>query len=220
MYTPSLLFGISASLDALLVGISYGLRGIRVRLRQNLAISLVTLLGTCLSVGLGNRLADFLPEEAGNCAGSMVLILLGLYTAVKAFLPLRRREVREAKRRSARLPVGPGCRLFCGPGLQPSGRRALPTRRDCRGRPPCLVPQEVLTLSLTLSLNNLSAGLSASLAGLALVPAAVASFVCSVLFLFSGNRLGAAPALQLAGRIADPLSGLLLIGLGLVQFLG
>ena len=33
---PSLLFGISASLDALMIGIGYGIRGIRIRLWQNL----------------------------------------------------------------------------------------------------------------------------------------------------------------------------------------
>ena len=75
---------------------------------------------------------------------------------------------------------------------------------------------EVLTLSLTLSLNNLSAGLSASLAGLALVPAAIATFVCSVVFLEGGNRLGGCRMLQLAGCAAEPVSGILLIGLGMV----
>ena len=66
MITASLLFGISASLDALLVGVSYGIRGIRIRLWQNLAISLVTLLGTCLSVGLGHRMAAFLPDSVSS----------------------------------------------------------------------------------------------------------------------------------------------------------
>lgn len=41
---PSLLFGISASLDSLLVGIGFGLRRVRIRIWQNLVISLVTLL--------------------------------------------------------------------------------------------------------------------------------------------------------------------------------
>ena len=58
MFTIALLFGVSASLDALLVGISYGIRRVRIRLWQNLAISLVTLLGTCLSVGLGQHLSS------------------------------------------------------------------------------------------------------------------------------------------------------------------
>ena len=46
MLIAPLLFGISASLDALLVGIGYGLRKVRIRLWQNLTISLVTLAGT------------------------------------------------------------------------------------------------------------------------------------------------------------------------------
>lgn len=56
MFFASLLFGISASLDALLVGIGYGIRGTRIKLWQNLVISLITLLGTCLSVGLGHKI--------------------------------------------------------------------------------------------------------------------------------------------------------------------
>lgn len=83
---------------------------------------------------------------------------------------------------------------------------------------PCLKLTEVLILSLTLSLNNLSAGLSASLAGLTLLPAAVSTLACSVLFLFAGNRLGRNPVLQLAGKGAEPISGGLLIGLGVMQF--
>ena len=84
MLIAPLLFGISASLDALLVGIGYGLRKVRIRLWQNLTISLVTLVGTCLSVGLGHRLAVLLPEAVGAYGGSLVLILLGLYYVVKS----------------------------------------------------------------------------------------------------------------------------------------
>ena len=64
MITASLLFGISASLDALLVGVSYGIRGIRIRLWQNLAISLVTLLGTCLSWDTGWPLSSLILSAA------------------------------------------------------------------------------------------------------------------------------------------------------------
>lgn len=191
MIPASLLFGISASLDALLVGVSYGIRGIRIRLWQNLAISLVTLLGTCLSVGLGHRMAAFLPDSVSSCAGSLVLVLLGLYYIskwVKTFLKNCQKE--------------PGA--DCCTASLPEPAAGL--------RPP-----EVLALSMTLSLNNLSAGLSASLAGLPLIPAAISTLVCSVLFLAAGNRLGGHSLLQLAGRATDLLSGLLLIGLGLVQ---
>lgn len=203
MLIASLLFGISASLDALLVGISYGIRQIRILLWQNLAISMVTLLGTCLSLRLGHRLAAILPGGIGIYAGSLILILLGLYYIAKwAFLLLR--AARSAPGRAEKYG-----------GQEPAGREIVSA--SAREPAPCLRLPEVFTLSLTLSLNNLSAGLSASLAGLALLPTAIATLACSVLFLSSGNRLGSCPALRLAGRAAEPLSGALLVGLGMVQ---
>lgn len=158
MLIAPLLFGISASLDALLVGIGYGLRKVRIRLWQNLTISLVTLVGTCLSVGLGHRLAVLLPEAVGAYGGSLVLILLGLYYIVKWVASF----LRSSRAAPPKPPMDYGKQEPAGPA-------------------PALRLSEVFALSLTLSLNNLSAGLSASLAGLALAPAAIATFVCSVL---------------------------------------
>ncbi len=198
MFFASLLFGISASLDALLVGIGYGIRGTRIRLWQNLVISLITLLGTCLSVGLGHRLMGLLPELVGNCAGSLILVLMGVYYIAKWIAAIWRRPgVQEADAKNGT------CEL---------------SSASVSSAFPCLKLTEVFALSLTLSLNNLSAGLSASLAGLTLVPAGISTLACSILFLFAGNRLGRNPVLQLAGKGADPISGGLLIGLGIVQF--
>lgn len=197
MLVASLLFGISASLDALLVGIGFGIRKVRIRLWQNLVISLITLLGTCLSVGLGNRLASFLPRMVSAYAGSLILVVLGLYYIGKWIIVLFRSRAAGKRGRPETL--------------------AEDQDLEGSGQPSSLRPAEVFTLSLTLSLNNLSAGLSASLAGLTLVPTAIATFACSVSFLSAGNRLGGCHALQLAGCLAEPLSGLLLIGLGLVQ---
>ena len=191
MFFASLLFGISASLDALLVGIGYGIRGTRIKLWQNLVISLITLLGTCLSVGLGHRLVRLLPGVIGDYAGSLILILLGLYYIVKWTISFLRCDSGETASEN------PGHEM-----VSASVSIAFP----------CLKLTEVLILSLTLSLNNLSAGLSASLAGLTLLPAAVSTLACSVLFLFAGNRLGRNPVLQLAGKGAEPISGGLLIG--------
>ena len=197
MFFASLLFGISASLDALLVGIGYGIRGTRIKLWQNLVISLITLLGTCLSVGLGHRLVRLLPGVIGDYAGSLILILLGLYYIVKWIISFLRCDSGETASEN------PGHEM-----VSASVSIAFP----------CLKLTEVLVLSLTLSLNNLSAGLSASLAGLTLLPAAVSTLACSVLFRFAGNRLGRNPVLQLAGKGAEPISGGLLIGLGVMQF--
>ncbi len=182
----SLMFGVSASLDALLVGISLGLRGVQIRLRENLLISLITLSGTYLSVSLGQQITPLLPSPLGGCAGSLILMLLGIYYIIKWILDLLR---------------GPQESDLASSG-KPAGKLSLP---------------QLLALSLTLSVNNIGIGLSASMAGLPLLPASISTFACSLLFLFSGNRLGKSRLLRLAGDMADPLSGALLIALGMVQ---
>lgn len=192
---PSLLFGISASLDALLVGVSYGLRGVHVRLLQNLFISLVALLGTCLSVGFGGLLAPLLPSLISRLAGSLILMLLGLYYIAKwtlTFLQNRTPEIKANPEATALVSAE-----------QPPGS---------------LTVSEVLLLSFTLSANNLGIGLSASIAGLTLIPAATATCICSILFLYLGNRLGRSRLMRLIGGLADPISGILLISLGLIQY--
>ena len=200
MFTIALLFGVSASLDALLVGISYGIRRVRIRLWQNLAISLVTLLGTCLSVGLGQHLAAVLPSMIGAYAGSLVLIFLGLYYIVKWM-----REHWQSLHTRA-IPNDFQTAQRDDPGSAALYQASVPFPEPVS----FLKLTEVLSLSLTLSVN---------LAGLPLAPAAASTFICSVLFLFSGNRLGCSRWLQVAGCAAEPLSGLLLIGLGAVQLL-
>lgn len=192
-YLSSLLFGISASLDALLVGIGYGLRHIRIRAWQNLFISLIALLGTCLSACIGKSLLPLLPAVSGGYIGGIILMLLGIYYCVKwLFACLRRHKLH--------------CHGECGPA-SPSSATALPG----------LSAPETLFLSLTLSANNIGISLSASLAGLPLLPSAAATFLCSLLFLLLGNLLGRSRFLRILGSAADPLSGLLLIGLAAIQ---
>lgn len=197
-FFSSLLFGVSASLDSLLVGVSFGLRGGRIKLWQNLFISFVTLLGTCLSISTGHLLIPLLPAAVCGCAGSLILILLGIYYIAKWSLASLRRK---AIPRSGAAPRCEFTSAFSGKKWE------------------ALSLAEVFTLSLTLSLNNVGIGLSASLAGLPLLSTAVATLVCSVFLLFLGNRLGRCRILQFAGAAAEPVSGLLLIGLGFVQFI-
>lgn len=231
MVIASLLFGISASLDALLVGISYGIRRVRICFWQNLVISLVTLLGTCLSVGLGRYLAAFLPDMVSDYAGCLVLILLGVYYIFKWMRHRSRpKEPEESVQESGNASISsascttdftvqnPSARTCVPSGICPEIPGAQePDSESGLQKLPHLNASEVLSLGLVLSLNNLSAGFSASLAGLPFTCAAVSTFLCSVFFLSSGNRLGGSPLLQLAGRAADPLSGAFLIGLGIIQ---
>lgn len=85
----SLIFACSVNIDAFLVGMSYGIRKIRVTLPQNLLISLISFAGTFLSLFLGRRLFFFLPPSLTEHVGSVILSGLGIFYIIKS---LRRRN--------------------------------------------------------------------------------------------------------------------------------
>jgi putative Mn2+ efflux pump MntP len=193
-FFPSVLYGISSSLDTLLVGISLGLRGVRVLFWQNCLISFITLLGTCLSVGLGARLGSLLPASAAVWGGSLVLMLLGLYIIARWFIAVLRRKREKVCQSKGSLT-------------------------SCAVPPSSLTLSQTLLFGVSLSANNIGMGLAASMTGLTVSSAALSTVICSILFLLIGNRLGASRLLLFIGRFSDPLSGILLLGMGLIMLL-
>lgn len=188
---PSLLFGISASLDALLVGTALGLQKVPLPARHNLLISTVTLIGTVISISLGNLLLPLFPAGIGTRIGSSVLILFGLYYVGKwLFLKWH-------------------CRFSHNSNLCQEKKKFAEHRE--------LSLTQTLALGCALSMNNIGIGFSASITGLPFLPASVSTFFCSFGFLSLGSRLGRSALLQQAGEYTDPISGLLLILLGLCQ---
>lgn len=188
---PSLLFGISASLDALLVGTALGLRKVPLPAGHNLLISTVTLIGTVISIGLGNLLLPLFPTGIGTRTGSSVLILFGLYYLGKWLL---------SKWRCCFSRTYPLCQE----------EKKFTSHRE-------LTLSQTLALGCALSMNNIGIGFSASITGLPLLPASISTFFCSFGFLALGSRLGRSALLQQIGEYTDPVSGLLLILLGLCQ---
>lgn len=192
LFFAPILFGLSASLDALLLGICYGIRGITMRLWENLLISFITLVGTCLSIGFGILLMPLLPAATATLLGSAVLIILGVYYLTKPLL--------------AKLYF----RLFSKRTKEAACRDDLTDRTSVK---------EALLIGVTLSVNNMSIGFGSGIAGLHPVPTAIITLLFSIVFLYLGNRLGRSQILTFANRLADPVSGGLLIMLGLLQLL-
>lgn len=192
----SFLFALSASLDAFLVGISTGIRKTRITLPQNLLISLITLAGTVFSIRFGQALAPLLPPKAASRAGSALLILMGTFYLIQFMWHTLRKY----------LPDSPAKHFSSARARAASGNTPAPPK-GLWG---------LLAMGIALSLNNIGIGVGASIAGISCLSAAVLTFLFSVTFLFAGNRLGRARLFSNARAFAEPLSGLLLIGLGLL----
>lgn len=192
---PSLLFGISASLDSLLIGITFGIRGAHIRLWQNLIISTITLIGTSLSVGLGTRLTLLLPAALWQLLGSYILMLFGIYYIIKFMISTLKKYHSKKQLTAAQ--------------TSPEGKT----------QPSAMTLQQACILGSALSANNIGIGLSASFAGLSLLPAATVTLFFSLVFLSLGNRLGCCHLLRLTEDATNVISGLLLIGLGILELI-
>ena len=75
-------------------------------------------------------------------------------------------------------------------------------------------------LAAALAVNNAGVGAAAGVSGLNPHWAALGNFLATLAALALGYRLGAGPAGRLLGKYALPLSGLLLILLGVWEMLG
>jgi len=196
----ALLFGISASLDALIIGITYGIKKIKISLLQNILISLITLAGTVISIGLGSSLKPLLSAQTARIAGSTLLMMLGLYYILKYI-----RAIWKKYSSGKNLTIN-----------EIQGASTVESEEDKKNR---LSIQETAILGLALSVNNIGIGISASIAGLSLLPTAIATFICSVCFLLLGTSVGKVKILNIADKYSDLLTGLILIGLGIFELI-
>lgn len=84
---------------------------------------------------------------------------------------------------------------------------------------PATVPAQV-ALAAALAVNNAGAGVAAGVSGIAPGWAAAVNFAVTLLALLLGRTLGRSAAGRALGRYALPLSGALLVALGLWEALG
>ena len=79
------LLAISVSIDALSLGVTYGIKHSRIRGISNVIIFVIALLSTSISIFLGSNIAKLFSQDVALALGSSLLIILGLYTIYKSF---------------------------------------------------------------------------------------------------------------------------------------
>ena len=194
----SLLFALSANIDSFIVGMSYGIKKSDISLLKSTIISLVTLIGTIAAILMGTQISQFLPASSTVGIGCALLIGLGLYYILKALFAFLRNKIRKREVKA--------------------NEQAAPLKQEAEDTA-LLTLREGLFLGLALSINNFGMGIGASITGLKLVPTAVISLIVSVIFLYAGNFIGKTKMPQISDQMADVISGLILVGLGIYELL-
>lgn len=79
-----LLLGAALSLDALGIGVSYGLRDIRIEWRAQAVIGALTFLYTMAAALLGRQLLSVIPQRAAGGIGIALLFAMGIFVMVSS----------------------------------------------------------------------------------------------------------------------------------------
>lgn len=78
MLLNMVLISISLSLDALGIGISYKVKGVRITHAAKITIGLVSILVMWLSLQLGELMLHIFPSEVANLLGISILVIIGI----------------------------------------------------------------------------------------------------------------------------------------------
>ncbi|MGK9250567.1 MntP/YtaF family protein [Paenibacillus humicus] len=203
---PLLLLSFAVSVDGFGVGVTYGLRRIRIPMLSVLIITGCSGIVILLAMKVGAWLSGFVSPEGAKLIGAAILMLIGSYTLVQQ---LRRGKEDDAK------PDPGSARDHPNPAAMPEGGS-----NEAAPLPPAAVltfeikklglviqilktpqaadidssgsisPGEALLLGSALSLDAFGAGLGAAMVGLVPWVTACCIMLASGLFLVGGLRFG------------------------------
>lgn len=194
-----LLFSVSICLDNFGVGVAYGIRGLCIPLSSNLLIAALNSGGTFISMLIGERLYHFMQPATAKYIGPSVFLIAGGIVVINDIAKKHGMNISS----TVRLPE----------------KIALPDKKAiiaiyCKGR---VGLKEGALLAIALTFSNLVTGAGASLIGLSLVLTTFFVFMFSVFAVSFGLRIGNYSGGRWLGGLSDPVSGLLLIIIGVYE---
>lgn len=179
-------FAISSSLDNLGVGISYGIRKIRIGIISNLLIAGVCFLFSYSGIWFGKWISSVLPGILPVLLSAFILVIIGLRIILLA-VPRKQQDVADTNSKAKGF----------GAILKNPERIDLDNSKD-------IGIIESLILGVALSANALTNGLSAGLLGLSPLAISLTAALGSFVTVWSGVWLG--------GRVANIRIGSFTLG--------
>jgi putative sporulation protein YtaF len=210
-----LLLALSCNLDNIAIGISYGIRNIRLPWLSNLLIAFLTAAGTGLFIVFGQRIITYLSPKIAVLSASLILIAMGLWVLGQEFLS----HFSPSSDSDLAAPTSPSVSTTDSPPVclwqQMTHILKDPSfaDKDSSGH---IDLKESLLLSLALMLNNIPNGLGAGLLGLPSFFTALIVGLLSIITFLVGIGFGKNFGQRWLGQWAGTVAGCLLIILGVM----
>ena len=197
----ALLFSLSSNLDNIVIGLAYGIKKIKIGVIPNIVIATITSTGTFLAMSVGAYISIFLSHSVSNTLGAGVVIMLGVYFVTQSIIKL----VTNMKLKELALKN-------VAEMIEYAEKSDLDNSGDINAK-------EALLIALGLTFNNLGTGVAASITGVSIELTVTATFILSILTIIFGQAIGNHVIGKFFGKYAPLISGILLITLGVIEFL-
>ena len=220
-----LVLACAVSLDGFGVGVTYGLRKIRIPLMSVIIIACCSGLIIWLSMQAGVWLTSYLSETTATIIGALLLVAIGCWALFQlrgnragsgAEAPHEKGHQEEPEREGVSDPMVLRLELK-QLGLVIQILRS-PQTADV-DRSGIISPSEAVMLGTALSLDAFGAGLGAAMLGLPALVTALLIAVCSAIFLICGVRIGIRFADWKGMQVVSFAPGVLLIIMGIMKLL-
>lgn len=212
----------AVSLDGFGVGVTYGLRKIRIPFLSVFIIACCSGIIIWLSMQAGDWLGGFVSETAAKLVGAGILIAVGCWALIQLKNGKRNKDAEEPVVQS--LPEQPiaGPMTILKLELKRLGLVIQILRKPQTAdvdRSGIISASEAVMLGVALSLDAFGAGIGAALLELPALPTALLIALSSAVFLVSGTRIGLRFSAKRSMHALTVLPGILLIMLGIMKLL-
>ncbi|WP_369902321.1 sporulation membrane protein YtaF [Bacillus manliponensis] len=180
-YFSIILLAFTLSLDSCSVGLTYGLRNVRIPLKSIVVIGICSAMVMLISMGIGHMISQVFSPVFATRIGGVVLVGIGVWVLYQ-FFQGDKKEVPQHKEKVWNFEIA-------SLGLVIQILRK-PTVADF-DKSGTISGMEAFMLGMALSLDSFGAGIGASLLGFSPIVMAGLVAVMSTLFLFVGMKLGA-----------------------------
>ena len=190
MLLNSFIFAVSSSIDSLGIGITYGIKNMKISFFSKFIIFIISISITYFALFLGNLLSNVLSDFFTIIIGSGILIFMGVYIIYEAL---------RTKRNDFNIFNNPISSDF--------------------NHSKTIEPKEALFLAIALSLDSFGIGIGGSIGSINLVFFPIFVSILQLFFICSGIWLGENinNLYKLPENIWSVISGILLIGIGIVK---
>lgn len=203
-----ILLSVSLSMDSLGIGISYGIRKIKIPCAARITICIISILFTAIAVAFGSLILLIMPADISKLIGILMLAILGIFIIMSSILPNKKRKKEKPKHvwNIALKPFGITVKIIKNP---------VSCDFDSSKHIDII---EAIYLGVALSIDSFAAGVSYVVSGginVLIIPISVG--ICQLIFLslgdFTGKKISSISKID--SKVFVIISGLLLIAMAI-----